>query len=51
LDKNGKYLKDIIVAEHLRRQPYGKGMSEEKWIFISSYDSTRWKNNKDTSTV
>jgi hypothetical protein len=51
IDKNGKYIKDVTVTGHLRKQRYGKEFSKEKWIYIESYDSTRWKSDKDTKII
>jgi hypothetical protein len=47
LDKNGKQLKDVTVRGFLRKQHYGKDNAQTKWIYIESFDSTRWSNNKD----
>jgi hypothetical protein len=51
LNKNGKDLKDVIVNGFLRRQHYGKDLLQTKWIYINSFDSKRWKNNKDTNII
>ena len=50
-DKNGKQLKNVTVNGFLRRQHYGKDFSEEKWIYIESFDSTRWTNEKDKKII
>lgn len=49
LDKNGKQLKDVTVHGFLRKQHYGKDNAQTKWIYIESFDSTRWTINKDTN--
>ena len=51
LDKNGKQLKDVIVNGYLRRQHYGKDLSETKWIYIDNFDSRRWITEKDTKII
>jgi hypothetical protein len=51
LDKYGKILKDVIVKGHLRKQRYGKDFSEEKWIYIESFESTRWAYEKDNKII
>ena len=50
-DKNGKQLKNVTVSSFLRRQHYGKDNSEEKWIYIESFESTRWTNEKDKKII
>ena len=51
LDKNGKQLKDVTVKGFLRKQHYGEDNSNTKWIYIDSFDSKRWKSNKDTNII
>ena len=50
-DKTDKKLKNVIVNGFLRRQRYGEGFSEEKWIYIESFGSTRWTKEKDTKII
>jgi hypothetical protein len=50
-DKKGKQLKDVIVNAYLRKQHYGKDSSLEKWIYIESFESTRWTKNKDKRII
>lgn len=47
LNKDGKQLKDITVRGFLRKQHYGKDNAQTKWIYVVSFDSTRWSGNKD----
>jgi hypothetical protein len=51
LNKNGKQLKGVTVRGFLRKQHYGKDNSQTKWIYIESFDSTRWSNNNDTNII
>ncbi len=51
LNKNGKLLKDVIVHGFLRKQHYGKDNAQIKWIYIDSFDSTRWASNKDINVT
>ena len=50
-DKSGKQLKNVTVNGFLRRQHYGKDFSEEKWIYIESFESTRWTKDKDKKII
>ena len=50
-DKTDKKLKNVIVNGFLRRQRYGEGFSEEKWIYIESFGSTRWTKEKDKKII
>jgi hypothetical protein len=51
LEKNDKQLKDVIVNGFLRRQHYGKDNLQEKWIYIESFESKRWTNNKNKKII
>lgn len=33
---------ETIVRGHLKRQPYGPGRSERKWIYVEEYEAKRW---------
>lgn len=32
----------VPVRGHLKRQPYGPGRSERKWIYVQGYEARRW---------
>lgn len=51
LDKDGKWLKDVNVTGFLRKQRYGRGLSETKWIYIDSFESKRWTSEKNTRII
>lgn len=51
LDKNGKQLKGVIVTGYLRKQHYGKDFSQEKWIYIETFESTRWISDKNKKII
>jgi hypothetical protein len=51
LDKEGKQLKDVNVTGHLRQQHYGKNLEFIKTIYVETYDSKRWKKEKDTRII
>jgi len=50
-DKSGKQLKNIVVNGFLRKQRYGENLSQEKWIYIDNFESTRWTNEKDIKII
>ena len=50
-DKTDKKLKDVVVNGYLRRQHYGPENSEEKWIYIESFGSSRWTKEKDKKVI
>ena len=39
---DGKSLQDVMVHEHQRRQRFGKGLSQVRWVCIKGYQSKRW---------
>lgn len=39
---DGKSLQDVMVHEHQRRQRFGKGLSQFRWVCIKGYQSKRW---------
>ena len=43
LDKEGRTLQAIRVVGFLRRQHYGPGNSQVKWVYIDAHDSHAWK--------
>lgn len=43
LDKEGRTLQAIRVVGFLRRQHYGPGNSQTKWVYIDAHDSHAWK--------
>ena len=51
LDKNDRQLKNVTVSGFLRKQHYGKEFSQEKWIYIESYASTRWTKEKNKKII
>jgi hypothetical protein len=50
-DKTDKHPKNVIVNGFLRKQHYGPEFSQEKWIYIESFQSTRWTNDKDKKII
>jgi hypothetical protein len=50
-DKTDKQLKNVIVNGYLRKQHYGPESYLEKWIYIESFPSTRWTNDKDKRII
>ena len=51
LDKTDKQLKNVIVNGFLRKQHYGKENSQEKWIYIEDFKSSRWTKEKDKKII
>lgn len=43
LDKEGRTLQAIRVVRFLRRQHYGPGNKQIKWVYIDAHDSHAWK--------
>lgn len=43
LDKEGRTLQAIRVAGFIRRQHYGQGNSQVKWVYVDAHDSHAWK--------
>lgn len=40
--KDGLKPVETLVRGHLKRQPYGPGRSERKWIYVQEYEARRW---------
>lgn len=38
----GEIPERVRVAGHLKRQPYGPGRQGRRWIYVDSYEATRW---------
>lgn len=47
----GKTLHDVKVKEHRRRQRFGPGNSQVRWICVKSYQSQRWTSSKPVRVV
>jgi hypothetical protein len=37
-----RFPKDSAVKAHLKRQPYGAGLSKTRWIWVDRYEARRW---------
>lgn len=42
---------DLPVRGHLRRQHYGPGNQQEKWIYVEGYSARKWISPRPTRTV
>ncbi|MFZ5896430.1 MAG: hypothetical protein ACOY0T_35580 [Myxococcota bacterium] len=41
----------VRVSGHLKRQPYGPGLSLRKWVYVRQYDARRWFTNRPTKVI
>lgn len=39
---DGRFVADVAVTGHLKRQRYGEGHSKVKWIYVQGFSARRW---------
>lgn len=42
-DMSGRHAEKVRVRGFLRRQPFGPARTERKWVYVASFESTRYK--------
>jgi hypothetical protein len=38
----GQQLRDVMVKGHIKRQRFGKGRQQTRWIYVAAYGARRW---------